>query len=312
MSGFGRSSRAKWRGAIGAAAVLVATLGPVSPARSVSGPRSTYIVELAVPPRAAQPDAMNALSAVDRVDRSVRTVLSAARARQAPVLHQYSNAFSGFAARLTAREAVGLAGAAGVVAVTPDTISHPLADRRLTPSADDAPGHDTADFLGLPAGVWERLGGPARAGEGVKIGVIDTGIYPEHPSFADTPVGPEGKRYDGPAYTAPPDWKGVCQAGASFPVTACNNKLIGARYFVEGFGAENLKEGEFLSPRDANGHGSHVAATAAGNFGVEPRIGGHNLGITRVSGIAPRAWVAAYKVCWTGRAPPAKPSTAAA
>jgi subtilisin family serine protease len=286
---------------IGAAAVLVATLGPAAPARSVSGPRSTYIVELAAGLRAPQPGTMSTQSVAERVDRSVHKVLSAARAGRAPVLHRYANAFSGFAARLTAQEAAGLAGTAGVLAVTPDTVSHPLADRRLMPSTDDAPGHDTADFLGLPAGVWERLGGPAKAGEGVKIGVIDTGIYPEHPSFADTPVGPDGRHYDGPAFTAPSGWKGVCQAGASFPVTACNNKLIGARYFVEGFGAGNLKDGEFLSPRDANGHGSHVAATAAGNYGVEPRIGGYDLGITRVSGIAPRAWIAAYKVCWTGK-----------
>src|SRR5205823_6539886 len=97
-------------------------------------------------------------------------------------------------------------------------------------------------------------------------------------------------------------WKGTCQAGAGFPATACNHKLIGARYFVDGFGGANLKPGEFLSPRDANGHGSHVAATAAGNYGVAPKIGGYDLGIPAVSGIAPRARIAAYKVCWTGRA----------
>src|SRR5439155_1489904 len=146
--------------------------------------------------------------------------------------------------------------------------------------------------------------GSGKAGEGVVIGVIDTGIYPEHPSFADVPLGPEGRRYGGPAYRPDPPagWKGTCQAGAGFPAGACNHKLIGARYFVDGFGAANLKPGEFLSPRDANGHGSHVAATAAGNYGVAPKIGGYDLGIPAVSGIAPRARIAAYKVCWTGRA----------
>ena len=302
--------------------VLVATLGPAAPAGSESGPRSTYIVELATPPLAAYDGSIHALAATSPrvtgrrldpdaapakrfralLDRSERQVLSRARAGRASVLHRYRNAFSGFAARLTAGEAAGLAQSAGVVAVTPDTVSHPLADRHAAPPGDDALGEETPAFLGLPAGIWARLGGPARAGEGVKIGVIDTGIYPEHPSFADKPLGADGQQYDGPAYTAPTDWKGICQTGANFPATACNNKLIGARYFVDGFGAQNLGKGEFLSPRDANGHGSHVAATAAGNYGVVPRLAGHNLGVRAVSGIAPRARIAAYKVCWTGRA----------
>jgi len=302
MSRIGRMSRARQGFGIGAVVVLVATLGPAAPARSVSGPRSTYIVELAIPPLAASHGSISALAVTDRLDRSERQVLSSARARRAPVIHRYRNAFSGFAARLTAAEAAGLAQTAGVVAVTPDTVSHPLADRHAAPPGDDALGQETPGFLGLPGGIWARLGGHANAGEGVKIGVIDTGIYPEHPSFADKPLGTDGERYVGPAYAAPTDWKGICQTGANFPATACNNKLIGARYFVDGFGAKNLKKGEFLSPRDANGHGSHVAATAAGNYGVRPRIAGHNLGIAAVSGIAPRARIAAYKVCWTGTA----------
>src|SRR5205814_4310294 len=78
--------------------------------------------------------------------------------------------------------------------------------------------------------------------------------------------------------------------------------LVGVRYFADGFGGANLKPGAFLSPRDANGHGSHVAATAAGNDGGAPTAGGYDLGIPAVSGIAPRAWIAAYKICWTGTA----------
>jgi subtilisin family serine protease len=299
----------------------------VGPAESVSGPRSTYIVELARPPLAAYAGSVRALAATSPqvtgrrldpasdsarrytalLDRTERGVLSAARAGAAPVLHRYRSAFSGFAVRLSPVEAGALGRAAGVVAVRPDTVSHPLADRRAARSGagrvENAElGQETPAFLGLPAGIWSRLGGPDKAGGGVKIGVIDTGVYPEHPSFADTPEGPDGKRYDGPAYDGPRDWKGICQIGASFPATACNHKLIGARYFVEGFGAQNVKAGEFLSPRDANGHGSHVASTAAGNYGVAPRIGGYDLGIATVSGIAPRAWIAAYKICWTGTA----------
>ncbi|HET9772039.1 MAG TPA: S8 family serine peptidase [Acidimicrobiia bacterium] len=298
MASTGRNGVGWRRLAVGAAVVAVAALlGPVSPARSVSGPRSTYIVEVASPPRAG-----GGITAL--VDRTVDSVLSVADAAAAPVLHRYREAFSGFAARLTAAEAADLARTPGVVAVTPDTVSRPLAVP--APSAPGpspggtTAGPETADFLGLPGGLWDRLGGPGRAGEGVTIGVIDTGINPEHPSFADTPAGPDGSRYDGPAYGPPTGWKGTCQTGEEFSGAACNHKLIGARWFVEGFGAGNVAPGEFLSPRDANGHGSHVAATAAGNSGVVPAIGGHDLGIAALSGIAPRARIAAYKVCWTG------------
>ncbi|MDQ3947178.1 MAG: S8 family serine peptidase [Actinomycetota bacterium] len=135
--------------------------------------------------------------------------------------------------------------------------------------------------------------------------MLDTGIYPEHPSFADKPKDDGGRQlYRGPAYQPPPAWRGACQAGEEFTVTACNNKLIGARYFVDGFGKENLHPDEFLSPRDADGHGSHTAATAAGNYGVDPVVAGYDLGVPYVSGIAPRAHVAAYKVCWTRKEAP--------
>ena len=43
----------------------------------------------------------------------------------------------------------------------------------------------TPEFLGLPQGAWVQEGGPQFAGQGVVIGLIDTGIDPTHPSFAD-------------------------------------------------------------------------------------------------------------------------------
>ena len=51
-----------------------------------------------------------------------------------------------------------------------------------------------------------------------------------------------------------------------------------------------------MSPRDADGHGSHTASTAAGNFGVDMVVDGNSLG--RGSGMAPAARISAYKVCW--------------
>src|SRR5205823_13352514 len=83
----------------------------------------------------------------------------------------------------------------------------------------------------------------------------------------------------------------ACEAGENFATSNCNNKLIRARYFVDGFGRQNLHAGEFLSPRDSNGHGSHTASTAAGNYGVEPVVAGSDLGVDLISGIAPRAYI---------------------
>ena len=304
---------------------LVGGILSAPPSHAVSAPRSTYIVELAAEPLAAYDGGIRGYAAtspaatgrpLDRagfdarryaayLDAGQSRVLERAGAASVPVTYRYRAAFPGFAARLTDAEVARLRATPGVRAVTRDGLSHPMAVEDGGAGEDSGPdrrlGRDGAAYLGLPDGLWRDLGGPEQAGEGVIVGVLDTGIYPEHPSFADEPEGDGGRRYIGPAYDPPPVWRGACRAGEEFAVTDCNDKLIGARFFVEGFGAENIHEEEFLSARDADGHGSHTAATAAGNYGVDPEIAGNDLGIPYISGIAPRAYVAAYKICWTGR-----------
>jgi subtilisin family serine protease len=132
-----------------------------------------------------------------------------------------------------------------------------------------------------------ELGG--RQGEGVIVGVIDTGIWPEHPSFSDPD--PSGKPYSPP----PSKWQGNCEQpkDGSASIT-CNNKLIGARAFLETCKAiQGLAPGEPDSARDVYGHGTHVTGTAAGNFGVKAELFGLPQGT--VSGIAPRAHIAVYR-----------------
>ena len=189
----------------------------------------------------------------------------------ASALRQFTVATNGFSAQLTAKQAARLAADPTVLAVTKNSLRQIQTDK-------------SPDFLDMPA-VWSQLGGRANAGKGIVVGVLDTGIWPESASFKGT--------------KAPPaSWVGDCQAGVNFPVNTCNNKIVGARYYVDGFGKKNLAKSEFLSPRDGDGHGSHTASTAAGNIVNDVTIDGQNFGT--ISGMAPGASVAAYKVCWTG------------
>ena len=94
---------------------------------------------------------------------------------------------------------------------------------------------------------------------------------------------------------------GVCEAGEDWPDGACTSKLVGARWFVAGFGAANVRSTSSLSPGDDSGHGTLVASVAAGNSGVSVKVGAQPLGA--YSGTAPQARLAVYKACWTAPDP---------
>ncbi|MGH9022291.1 MAG: S8 family serine peptidase, partial [Acidimicrobiia bacterium] len=329
-SGFDRGRSRRVRAAVAISTAVMGALGGVQALAEPAGPageRTGYIVELNAPALAAEaprPAGGRGLSAarwsasqVAAHDFGIQALetnaLAEAAVAPSQVFHRYRSALAGFAAHLTSWDAARLARAPGVARVTPDTI-RPLAavpaSGAPAPAASSGGSRvdgDGADYLGLPEGLWSDLGGPDQAGEDLVVGVIDTGIDPDHPSFADRPGQGRQRRYIGPAFGSPPSgWRGSCQEGEGFAAADCNRKLIGARFFVAGFGSDNVHPDDFLSPLDGNGHGSHTASTAAGNYGVDPVVGGHSLGVDLVSGIAPRARVAAYKVCWAGRAEPGR------
>ncbi len=199
-------------------------------------------------------------------------------------LYSYGYVFNGFAADLTPEQADKLAATKGVLAVSKDEV------RSLDTSSTPA-------FLGLsgPTGFWANTG--AR-GEGVVIGIVDGGIWPEHPSFSDrTGVNGNGTQDGKLGYQQLPGWHGKCTPGELFNASNCNQKLIGARYYNAGWGGnagiDATLPWEFNSPRDFGGHGTHTASTAGGNADVST---GDAFGA--INGIAPRARIAAYKVCW--------------
>ena len=137
--------------------------------------------------------------------------------------------------------------------------------------------------------AWSGVNGTT--GDGVVIGVIDSGIWPEHPSFADP--GTEG------SFAALPDWDvSVCEFGGTPGDDSfnCNNKILAARRMMATYDQQHtLQPGEFASARDDSGHGTDVATVAAGNRSVPGHILGNPIGTT--AGIAPRARLSVYKVC---------------
>ncbi|TMM00521.1 MAG: S8 family peptidase [Actinobacteria bacterium] len=281
----------------------------------------TYVVQLKAAPLASYTGGRAGLPATspkETGDRRLNTGTSAAAAYSAflaereraalahvpgaapTVDYSYHVALAGFSAELTPEDAAALREAPEVADVWPDEkLTTQAVDPASATAVDGALGGvngDTASYLGLPNGLWSQFGGPDHAGDGVVVGVLDTGITPQHPSFADTALG----NFVGADYGPPPaSFRGTCDAGTD-TTFQCNNKLIGARFFIQGFGPALVAPDSFHSPRDDDGHGTHTASIAAGNFGVDPTIGGRTLGVDLISGIAPRARIAAYKVCWVG------------
>ena len=282
----------------------------------VGASKQTYIVQLADAPLASYSGQLRGLAATRPVAGSKLDARSAAaraytgyldaqrnavlsRLQGVKALHTYTVAFNGFAAQLSPVEAQLLMTSPDVVSVVPSEVRQVETTR-------------TTEFLGLtaPGGVFSMLDAQSRSvkGEGVIIGVLDTGIWPESPAFGEK-IGANGRPvpYHQPGtsvYGPPPArWVGICQAGEGFTAAMCSNKLIGARFYNADFAASGAIRAtlEYLSPRDGatSGHGSHTASTSGGNDLV-PQVSTVN-GVTTgfMSGVAPRARIAAYKVCWT-------------
>lgn len=251
----------------------------------------------------------------------------------ASVDYSYTLTLNGFSTNLTGAQASELAGRKDVAAVTrsevqsidrvasaaPAAAAAPAAPADLTPFPDTGQ-ESSIDFLGLTGadGVWSDLGGAESAGAGIVIGDLDTGVAPENPSFAGDPLGTtagaEPYLQDGRITFAKSDgtvFSGECETGVAGPIPAnadpewtggeCNTKLVGARWFLPTSLYDQVGSAdrpEYLSPRDSDGHGSHTTSTAGGNADVDATIGDYDFG--SISGVAPAAKVAEYKVCWNG------------
>eukprot|EP00257_Ricinus_communis_P023713 XP_015583769.1 LOW QUALITY PROTEIN: subtilisin-like protease SBT1.5 [Ricinus communis] len=191
------------------------------------------------------------------------------------IIHTYENVFHGFSAMLSPVEALKIQTLPHVIAVIPERV------RQLQTTR-------SPEFLGLKTTDSAGLLKESDFGSDLVIGVIDTGIWPERQSFNDRNLGP-----------VPAKWKGMCVSGKDFSSSSCNRKLIGARYFCDGYEATNGRMNEsteYRSPRDSDGHGTHTASIAAGRYVFPASTLGYAKGIA--AGMAPKARLATYKVCW--------------
>uniref|UniRef100_A0A2N9JBA5 Subtilisin-like protease fibronectin type-III domain-containing protein n=1 Tax=Fagus sylvatica TaxID=28930 RepID=A0A2N9JBA5_FAGSY len=189
------------------------------------------------------------------------------------LLYIYNTTISGFAAQLSTKQVQSLKKLNGFLSATPDE----MLSLHIT---------HTPQFLGLQhgKGLWHA---PKLASD-VIIGIVDTGIWPEHVSFKDSSIS-----------QVPSRWKGTCEEGTNFSLSNCNQKLIGARAFYKGYESivGRINETvEYRSPRDLQGHGTHTASTAAGNLVHDASFFGMAKGLA--SGMSYTSRVAVYKACW--------------
>lgn len=265
------------------------------PANTIAKP---YIVQLAADPILIYEGGVNGIGATKpgkgkKVNPNSRNFqmyqdhleslqTQAAGAVGAQAGYHYSVAFNGFSAVLTDAQVEALKARDDVIGVYPDELLQPHTN-------------STPNFLNLTDGgdSWSR----GYVGEDVIIGVIDSGIQGDHPSFADVPTPQKGNKGPNIPYDAPPaDWSG---SGCDLGAIPCSNKLLKAEAFNDSFqtfATSGPIAGELFTAQDTDGHGTHTASTAGGNWGVPAEVNGEPLGT--VSGIAPRARVAAYKVCY--------------
>ncbi|ESR43424.1 hypothetical protein CICLE_v10013483mg [Citrus x clementina] len=174
---------------------------------------------------------------------------------QSAIVHHYHESFSGFSAMLTPQEANELKKHDSVVSVF-ESKTYRLATTR---SWDFMQQMDTLD---PNHGIFQRL---RKRQRGVIVGHVDSGIWPEAPAFTDNGLGPVPKYF-----------RGSCTKGDRFTESTCNRKIIGARYYCNGY--ESVK-GPLQNTSVAVGAGVLIQNQLA--------IGG-----------APNARLSVYKVCW--------------
>ena len=216
-----------------------------------------YVVELSEAPLGAEVRTKGKAALSDRL-RAIQSeqgrAKAAIEARAGKVTTSVESVMNALLVRLPGQDPSVLAALPGVKRVYPvhqvqTTLENALAIHRV------------------PA-AWTLIGGKDRAGAGIKIAILDTGISTDHPGFQD------------PTLKFP---AGFPRASSAKNLKFTNNKIIVARSYEDIY--------ELDEPDDAgdrNGHGTAVAMCAAGVTNSGP--------LASITGAAPKAWIGAYKI----------------
>ncbi len=220
---------------------------PVGDALSPDSTFSSEVIKEDKAPMAAARSAasFDVVSVIVTFEGSVDAA-AVADAAGAQVTYRYTKVFNGAAMIIAGDQVEKLA--------TMEGVKNIYLDELMQPDTEVSPG-----FIGAPT-VWSQLGGQGSAGEGVVVGILNSGVWPEHPSFSDPD--PSGKAFAPPAVAPGSNGfgAGVPRSTCDFGDTAwnpndapftCNNKLIGAYDFLDTYKAvRGLLDEEFeLSPR---------------------------------------------------------------
>lgn len=195
-------------------------------------------------------------------------------------------AYNGMVVEMSQAQAEKLAKVAGIAQIQREILRKPTTDSGPT-------------IIKAPS-VWSgEATGTESLGEGMIVGIIDTGINSDHPSFAD--MGGDGYDHTNPWGVGV--YSGDC--ALDYP-ELCNDKLIG----VHSWPAVTDLYADYdmnvpANGEDHNGHGSHTAGTAAGNVLMKldvPNVDAESTGVVfdSVSGVAPHANIVSYQVCLPG------------
>lgn len=248
---------------------------------------------------AAKPEVKNYVSYLKVKQNRFLTNASAAIGSPIEALTTYQYALNGMAIRMTQAQAIKMAELPDVVFIERERIEQLETDV-------------SQSLIGSPK-IWDGSATGTKAmGEGVIVGIIDSGINSDHASFAD--IGGDGYDHSNPLGQG--IYIGDCKTDFT---SMCNDKLIGVRSYSEI--TNNYDDAKVFGDKppakngeDYGGHGSHVASTAAGNILLNvPYVQGEagkleaegiptDIKFAQISGVAPHANIIAYQICNPGNA----------